>query len=75
MGRQSKIKKIAHKVSFEEAEDIDVNYWANLNIKSRMIKATEWIKEVWGLHKKLHGLQNTLPDGKQIKKQTDEDVF
>ena len=63
------------KVSFEEAEEEDISYWAEKSIKDRVSEATQWIEHVWQMHKKMHGERASLPDGKQVKNQVDEDDF
>lgn len=63
------------KVTFEEAEEIDIAYWAGKTIKERVSEATEWIAQVWQMHKKMHGEWESLPNGKQLKSQVDEDDF
>lgn len=63
------------KVSFAEAEELDMNYWAAKSINERVTEATDWIEHVWAMHKKLHGEWASLPDGKHIKSQVDRDDF
>jgi hypothetical protein len=76
MEKKRKIAMVVRKVSFAEAEDEDLMYWANLTVKERMNEAAEWNKKVW---------QHILGDkyserivktgGKKIKSLTDEDDF
>jgi phage pi2 protein 07 len=63
------------KVTFAEAEELDIDYWAGKSIKERMSEATDWITQVWNNHKNMHGEWMSIPDGKQSKAQTDEDDF
>ena len=71
MEKKRKIALVVNKVSFAEAEEADINYWADLSTKDRVSQATEWIKDVWEMHSKIHGEQATLQEGKQLKKLTD----
>ena len=63
------------KVSFEEAEEEEVTYWAEKSIQERVGEATKWIEYVWKVHKRMHGEEPSLPDGVLIKNQVDEDDF
>ena len=63
------------KVTFAEAEELDIDYWADKSIKERMSEASQWIAQVWETYRKMHTEWNTLPDGKQLKSQTEEDDF
>ncbi|HEX5151519.1 MAG TPA: hypothetical protein VFW07_08715 [Parafilimonas sp.] len=69
-------KVVEGKVSFEEAEDADVEYWANLPVKERLRQAFIWNRKVWK-----HILNDDYPEkinlsgGKQVKSLTDEDDF
>ena len=75
MNEERKIEKVVRKVTFKEAEEEDIIYWAQKSIKERVTAATEWNKKVW-TH--LHG---SYPEkiekygGKRIKDHTDEDDF
>lgn len=63
------------KVSFEEAEDEDLLFWASKTIGERLKEAFDWNKKVW-----TH-LLGTYPDkieltgGKKLKTETDKDDF
>jgi hypothetical protein len=61
--------------SFAEAEEADIDYWAAKSTKQRLTEATEWIEQVWAMHKKMHGEWESLPDGKHVKSQVDKDDF
>ncbi len=63
------------KVTFAEAEELDIEYWADKSIKERMLEASKWITEVWAIHKKIHGESVSIPDGKHVKLKTEEDDF
>jgi 23S rRNA G2069 N7-methylase RlmK/C1962 C5-methylase RlmI len=63
------------KVSFEEAEELDIAFWADKDMGERMKEASEWIENVWESYRQLHGEWPTIPDGKQLKSQTGEDDF
>ncbi len=63
------------KVTFAEAEELDIAYWADKSIKERVSEATDWIKEVFTIRQKIHGDLATIADGKHLKTQVDEDDF
>ena len=69
-------KIVEGKVSFAEAEDADIEYWANLPVEERLRQAFNWNRKVWK-----HILNENYPEriklsgGKQIKSLTDEDDF
>lgn len=63
------------KVSFEEAEELDIDYWLTKSIKERMSEATDWIEKVWGMHEQIHGKHQSIPNGKHYKSKVDEDDF
>jgi hypothetical protein len=76
MEKERKIGLVGKKVSFEEGEEEDIAYWANLPVKERMCQAFDWNRKVWK-----HILKTNYPEkielvgGKQIKNLTDEDDF
>ncbi len=47
MEKKRKIEMTGKRVSFDESEEEDLMYWANLPVKERLAKATEWNKKVW----------------------------
>ena len=67
---------VGKRVSFDESEEEDLMYWANLPIKERLVEAAEWNKKVWQ-----HILKDKYPEriekagGKKNKLVTDEDDF
>ena len=76
MEKKRKIEMTGKRVSFDESEEEDLMYWANLPVKERLAKATEWNKKVWQ-----HILKDKYPEkiektgGKKNKFLTDEDDF
>ena len=76
MEKKRKIAMLARKVSFAEAEEKDIMYWADLSIKERLTEAAKWNKEVWKhLLKDKYPEKIELTGGKQNKTLTDEDDF
>lgn len=63
------------KLSFEEAEELDIAYWADKSIDERMKEATEWIENVWRIHEQMKFNLESLPEGKHLKSNTDPDDF
>jgi len=63
------------KLTFAEAQEADIMYWAEKSIKERVSEATAWIENVCAFGAKMHGEFNSLPDGKHNKKLIDEDDF
>lgn len=63
------------KVSFAEAEELDIAYWADKNAGGRMKEATEWIEKVWGMYQQMNPEWKSIPEGKHLKNNTDPDDF
>ncbi len=57
MEPERKIELVVRKVSFEQGEEEDIAYWANLPVKERMRQAFEWNRKVWK-----HILKNHYPE-------------
>ena len=76
MEKKRKIAIVGKRVSFDESEEEDLMYWANLPVKERLAIAAEWNKKVWQ-----HILKDKYPEkiektgGKKNKLATDEDDF
>ena len=76
MEKKRNIEKTGKRVSFDEKDDEDLMYWANLPVKDRMAAAADWNKKVWQ-----HILKDKYPEriektgGKKDKSLTDEDDF
>ena len=76
MEKKRKIAIVGKRVSFDESEEEDLMYWANLPVKERLTIASEWNKKVWQ-----HILKDKYPEkiektgGKKNKLATDEDDF
>ena len=47
MKKKRKIAMVVKKVSFAEAEEEALLYWANLPVKKRLTEAAKWNKRVW----------------------------
>ena len=74
MEKEGKIKE--GKVSFDEGEDADIEYWANLPVTERMRQAFDWNKQVWKhILKERYTEDIQLIGEKRIKSITDEDDF
>ena len=44
MGNERKIKAVVRKVTFEEAENADDEYWANASVEERLQELIDWEK-------------------------------
>ncbi len=42
------------KLTFAEAQEADIMYWAEKSIKERVSEATAWIENVWAFGAKMH---------------------
>ncbi len=70
------IEKAGGKITFADAEDESLLYWASLSVKERLEAAQKWNKEVWQqLLKDKYPRKIELTGGKQTKALTDEDDF
>ena len=76
MKKKRKIAMVVKKVSFAEAEEEALLYWANLPVKKRLTEAAKWNKRVWQhLLKDKYPKKIELIGGKQTKTLTNEDDF
>jgi hypothetical protein len=76
MERKRKIEKVVRKVSFAEAEDSDLFYWADKTIRERLTEVNNWNKKVWmQILKDNFSEKIIFTGGKQKKQLTDEDDF
>ena len=76
MEKKRKIEMVVKKVSFAEAEEEELMYWAKLSVKERLTAAAKWNKEVWKyLLNEDYPEKIELTGGKQSKALTDEDDF
>ncbi len=73
--KKKEIEIAANRVSFDEAEEADIYFWADKSIKERVGEASKWIDEVWKFHDKVHGKRESIKNGKHLKSQTDDDDF
>jgi hypothetical protein len=76
MEKKRKIALVGKRVSFDESEEDDLMYWANLPVKERLEIAAEWNKKVWQhILKDKYTERIEKTGGKKNKSVTDEDDF
>ncbi len=63
MEKKRKIEIVARKVSFAEAEDLDVEYYANVDWKESVSTVEEMRKSIWSREYK-EGMLKVISKGK-----------
>ena len=63
MEKKRKIEMVARKISFAEAEDLDVEYYANVDWKESVSTVEEMRKSIWSREYK-EGMVKAISKGK-----------
>ncbi len=73
--KERKIEIVVRKLSFEEEDEEDVDYWMSMSIQKRLEEAYKWNKDVWTHIIGHYPEKIEKTGGKMIKVETDEDDF
>ena len=75
MNKKRKIEIAGGKISFQESEEMDLNYWLSISWQQRLIEVEALRKSIWTKLTGKYPKRIKKTGGKKLFKNQDEDDF